>query len=444
MDKLIITGGRKLKGTVCISGAKNAALPCMAATILANGTHRLHNLPQVADVRTMSKLLGHIGAEIFPPLAKGGEGGFLQITTPPSCNPSAPYDIVKTMRASSLILGPMLAKFGRASVSMPGGCAIGARPLNLHLKALEAMGAKITLEEGYVNAEAKRLHGATINFDNVTVTGTENIMMAATLAKGTTVIENAAREPEIPDLAQMGARIQGAGTDRITIEGVDELHAAEHTIIADRIEAGTFACAAAITGGDITIEGCPAEFIEALLAKLKEAGCNVDINPPTPPLEKGGNSLIPPFAKGGEGGFAVPCFTIHSSHKLIATNLTTAPFPGFATDLQAQFMACMALAEGTSVINETIFENRFMHVQELIRLGADIKIEGHTAIVKGVPKLTGAPVMATDLRASASLVLAALAAEGTTELQRIYHLDRGYEHIENKLRELGADIERVI
>ncbi len=415
MDKLIVTGGRKLKGTVRVSGAKNAALPCMAATILANGTHRLHNLPQVADVRTMGRLLNHIG------ISTENTGSFANAQDDKNLN--APYDIVKTMRASSLILGPMLAKFGRASVSMPGGCAIGARPLNLHLRALEAMGAKITLEEGYVNAEAKRLHGATINFDNVTVTGTENIMMAATLAKGTTVIENAAREPEIPDLAnyltKMGARIQGAGTDRITIEGVDELHAAEHTIIADRIEAGTFACAAAITGGDVTIEGCPPEFIEALLAKLQETGCDVVAE------------------------IALPNFKISAPRPLIATNLTTAPFPGFATDLQAQFMACMTLAQGTSIINETIFENRFMHVQELIRLGADIKIEGHTAIVKGVEKLTGAPVMATDLRASASLVLAALAAEGTTEIQRIYHLDRGYEHIEQKLIGLGAKIERI-
>jgi len=301
------------------------------------------------------------------------------------------------------------------------------------------MGAKITLEEGYVNAEAKHLHGAMINFDNVTVTGTENIMMAAALAKGTTILENAAREPEIPDLAnyltKMGAKIEGAGTDRITIEGVDELHAAEHTIIADRIEAGTFACAAAITGGEITIEGCPAEFIEALLAKLKEAGCDFDIDPPHPPLLKMGHSVVPPFVKGDKGGFDVPRFTLHASRGLTATDITTSPFPGFATDLQAQFMACMALAQGTSTITETIFENRFMHVQELIRLGADIKIEGRTAIVKGIPKLTSAPVMATDLRASASLVLVALAAEGTTEVQRIYHLDRGYEHIEEKLIE---------
>jgi UDP-N-acetylglucosamine 1-carboxyvinyltransferase len=366
----------------------------------------------------MGKLLSHIGMEIS---ADSGTYALKRLST---CNPEAPYDIVKTMRASSLILGPLLAAFGRARVSMPGGCAIGARPLDLHLKALEAMGAKITLEEGYVNAETKRLHGATINFDNVTVTGTENIMMAATLAKGTTVLKNAAREPEIPDLAEylnrMGAKIEGAGTDTITIEGVSELHAAEHTIIADRIEAGTFACAAAITGGEVTIEGCPRSFIEALHAKLQEAGCRIDEERAT----KTGFQIIAPSG-------------------LNAANITTAPFPGFATDLQAQFMACMTVAEGTSMINETIFENRFMHVQELIRLGADIKTEGHTAMVRGVARLTGAPVMATDLRASASLVLAALAAEGTTEIQRIYHLDRGYEHIEEKLRELGAKIERT-
>lgn len=415
MDKLIIHGGKKLKGSVKISGAKNAALPCMAATLLADGEHKLHDLPNIADIRTMAKLLSYVGIEI-----SSSDSNTSTLKHSNTLRPEAPYDIVKTMRASSLILGPMLAKFGRARVSLPGGCSIGARPMNLHLKALEAMGAKITIEEGYINAETKRLHGAVITFDNVTVTGTENIMMAAALAKGTTVLENAAREPEITDLAcqlaKMGAKIEGAGKDRITIEGVDTLHAAEHTIIPDRIEAGTFACASAITDGDIIIENCPIEFIEALLAKLRDCGCEIS----------------------HQNGIR-----IKGCSKLKAVDITTVPFPGFATDLQAQMMACLTIAEGTSIVSETIFENRFMHVQELLRLGADIRIEGHTAIVKGVKKLTGAEVMATDLRASASLILAGLAAEGTTEIGRIYHLDRGYERIEDKLIALGAGIERV-
>jgi UDP-N-acetylglucosamine 1-carboxyvinyltransferase len=414
MDKLIIHGGRRLKGSVCVSGAKNAALPCMAAAILADGEHVLRNMPHVADIRTMAKLLSHVGVE-----ASFNDGSFT-LYNRGDLRPEAPYDIVRTMRASSLVLGPMLARCGEAKVSLPGGCAIGARPLNLHLKALEAMGAKISIEEGYIIAHAKRLTGATIRFDGVTVTGTENIMMAATLAKGRTVLENSAREPEVADLAEylnsMGANIEGAGTDRIIIEGVEELHSAEHSVISDRIEAGTFACAAAITGGDVTIEGCRHEFIDALLGKLKEAGCEV---------------------QEGEG------IRILAPRHLRSTDVTTAPYPGFATDLQAQFMACMAIAKGTSVITETIFENRFMHVQELLRLGADIKIEGHTAIVKGAERLTGAPVMATDLRASASLVLAALAAEGSTEVRRIYHLDRGYEQMDKKLIGLGAEVERV-
>ena len=438
MDKLIIHGGRKLKGTVQVSGAKNAALPCMAATILASGIHTLHNIPQVADIRTMGKLLHHIGMEV------SSDSNTQTLKHSNTSALEAPYDIVKTMRASSLVLGPMLARFGRARVSLPGGCAIGARPLNLHLKALEAMGAKITLEEGYINAEAKRLRGAMVYFDSVTVTGTENMIMAATLANGTTVLENCAREPEVTDLAnyliKMGARIEGVGTDKIIIEGVKELRAADHTIIPDRIEAGTFACVAAITGGEITIEDCPAEVIDELLGKLPEAGCQVHPLPIPSPL------ACPPvvWRKGeGKGGGATIGFCIASPTKLIATNITTSPYPGFATDLQAQFMACMAIAEGSSSVAETIFENRFMHVQELLRLGADIKIDGHTAIVKGVPNLTGAPVMATDLRASASLVLAALTAKGSTEIQRIYHLDRGYENFEKKLISLGADITRV-
>jgi len=418
MDKLIIHGGRKLKGSVRISGAKNAALPCMAATVLASGQHKLHNLPQVADIKTMERLLSHIGIEISQ------DSNSFTLTHSRTSAYDAPYDIVKTMRASSLILGPLLARHGRSRVSLPGGCSIGARPMNLHLKALSAMGAEISIEEGYINAKAKRLGGATIPFDNVTVTGTENIMMAAVLAKGTTVLENCAREPEVTDLAdyliKMGAHIEGAGTDRITIEGVEDLRPAEHRIISDRIEAGTFACAAAITGGEIRVENCPASYIEALLLKLKEAGCTIS------------NTL--PSSDG---------FTINAPHKLNAVDITTSPFPGFATDLQAQFMACMTISKGTSLINEKIFENRFMHVQELLRFGADIKTEGHTAIVNGVKQLNGAPVMATDLRASASLVLAGLAAEGDTEIQRIYHLDRGYQHIEDKLISLGADVRRV-
>lgn len=421
MDKLIIHGGKKLRGSVRISGAKNAALPCLAATILADGTHTLENIPQVDDILTMSKLLRHIGIEI------SADRNTCVLKHSGDCNPIAPYEIVKTMRASSLVLGPMLARFGSARVSLPGGCAIGARPLNLHLKALEAMGADISIEDGYIQGRAKKLRGVAICFDNVTVTGTENIMMAATLARGTTVIENAAREPEIADLAnyltKMGARIDGAGTDKITIEGVDSLRAAKHAIIPDRIEAGTFACAAAITGGGLTIENCPANFVEALLMKLQAAGCAVKISAE-------GSGFVVSAPAGGCG-------------RLSATDITTAPYPGFATDLQAQFMTCMTVADGTSVIAETIFENRFMHVQELNRLGADIKVDGRTAIVRGVGKLTGAPVMATDLRASASLVLAALAAEGTTEIQRIYHLDRGYEQIEKKLISLGAEIERA-
>ena len=415
MDKLIIKGGKHLKGTVRISGAKNASLPCMAASILAEGTHTLKNVPHVADIRTMAKLLCHIGIE-----ATEQNGVYTLHHAGKYCS-EAPYDIVKTMRASSLVLGPMIARFGHAKVSLPGGCAIGARPLNLHIKALEAMGVEFKLDEGYITGHTKKLRGANIHFDNVTVTGTENIIMAAVLADGTTVIENAAKEPEVPNLADylvaMGARISGAGSDRIVIEGVKELHSAEHEIIPDRIEAGTFACAAAITRGDVTITNASALHIEALLQKLRETGCEVDEIDST-------------------------SFRVKGKGRLKAVDVPTAPYPGFATDLQAQTMACLTTAEGSSVITENIFENRFMHVQELLRLGADIKIEGKAAIIRGVDKLHGAPVMATDLRASASLVLAGLAAEGTTEIQRIYHLDRGYEKIEEKLIGLGADIKR--
>lgn len=414
MDKLIIKGGRKLHGEVTISGAKNAALPIISACVLANDWCELKNIPNVKDINTMLKLLETMGAivEGHPPA--------LKINTRKLDSHIASYELVKTMRASSMILGPILARFGKASVSLPGGCAIGARPLNLHLKALAEMGANISIEGGYIHAEAKRLKGAQISFDNVTVTGTENIMMAATLASGTTIIENAACEPEVLDLAnflnKMGAKIEGAGTPRITITGVDKLNGASHSIIPDRIEAGTFVIAAGITGSTITINNCPTNFIETPISKLKEAGLV---------FEERGQSLI-----------------VKGPKKIESVDITTAPHPGFATDLQAQFMALMTIATGTSVIKETIFENRFMHVSELNRLGANISVEGSTAIVKGVEKLSGAPLMATDLRASASLVLAALAAEGTSEIQRIYHLDRGYEKLENKLQQLGADIIR--
>jgi UDP-N-acetylglucosamine 1-carboxyvinyltransferase len=414
MDELIIEGGRRLKGTVTVSGAKNAALPLMAATILAPGKHILSNVPEVADLRTMKKLLSFIGAEVT------GEHP-IHIDSTGMTEYEAPYDIVKTMRASSLVLGPLLARFGRARVSMPGGCAIGARPLNLHLKALEQMGADITLAEGYIEAKAKRLKGATISFDHVTVTGTENIMMAATAAKGTTIIENAAKEPEVANLADylrsMGAHIEGEGTDVITIEGTDALTAGEERIIPDRIEAGTFLVAAALTGSSIRIENCEPKHLTTLIHKLEEAGVTFEI---------GDDYIVP-----------------NAPRRLTATNATTAPHPGFATDLQAQFMAAMTLAEGTSIVTETIFENRFMHVSELCRLGADITIEGSSAIIKGVKRLKGAPVMATDLRASASLVIAALVASGETRIQRIYHLDRGYAHIDEKLTSLGARITRV-
>jgi len=415
MDKLIIKGGRHLKGSVEISGAKNAALPCMAASILAEGTHVLKNVPHVADIKTMAKLLCHIGIE-----ASEIDGVYTLHHAGKYCS-EAPYDIVKTMRASSLVLGPMIARFGHAKVSLPGGCAIGARPLNLHVKALEAMGVDFKLDEGYITGRTKKLRGANIHFDNVTVTGTENIIMAAVLADGMTIIENAAKEPEVLNLADyltaMGARISGAGSDRIVIEGVKELRSTIHEIIPDRIEAGTFACAAAITRGDVTVTNANVTHVEALLQKLREAGCEIE--------ELDSKS-----------------FRVKGRGRLKAVDVPTAPYPGFATDLQAQTMACLTIAEGSSIVTENIFENRFMHVQELLRLGADIKVEGKAAIIRGVEKLHGAPVMATDLRASASLVLAGLAAEGTTEIQRIYHLDRGYEKIEEKLIGLGADIER--
>jgi UDP-N-acetylglucosamine 1-carboxyvinyltransferase len=415
MDRLRIEGGARLTGAVEISGAKNAVLPAMTAALLAPGTTLLTRVPALKDVATMGRLLGHMGARVSL------IDGRATIDTTGVGNLEAPYELVKTMRASVLVLGPLVARYGRARVSLPGGCAIGARPINLHLAGLEQMGAKITMEDGYVTAEADRLKGASIYLDIATVTGTENLMMAAALAQGRTVIENAAREPEIVCLAEMltkmGARIKGAGTSVIEIEGVDDLAPVTHEAIADRIEAGTFLAAAAITGGDVHLRHARADHLDAVIMKLRQTGASVE-------LEDGG-------------------IHVSASGRPKARDLKTAPYPGFPTDMQAQFMALMCVAEGASVIEESIFENRFMHVAELQRLGAEIKVTGGIATVKGVPGLTGAPVMATDLRASASLVVAALAARGTTFIDRIYHLDRGYDRIEEKLVGLGARVERV-
>ena len=416
MDQLVIRGGKRLRGTVRISGAKNAALPAMAAALLSEAPLTLGNVPALMDVRTIARLLRHMGVEVT-----GVGTPTLTLRAAEVSTPEAPYDLVRTMRASVLVLGPLVARLGRARVSLPGGCAIGPRPINLHLMGLEKLGATIRLDQGYVEAEAGRLKGDRIAFDLPTVTGTENLMMAATLAEGTTVLENAACEPEVDDLArlltQMGAKIEGAGTSTITIHGVPSLGGAEHRIVPDRIEAGTFAVAAAITGGDVRLEDCRPEHLEAVLAKLEEAGCRVDTAP-------------------GELRVAAP-------PRPRAVNIRTQPFPGFATDMQAQMMALMTVAEGRSVIVETVFENRYMHVNELLRLGADITIAGNTAFVQGVGALAGAPLMATDLRASACLVVAGLMARGTITVSRVYHLDRGYEAIERKLGDLGADIERV-
>ena len=415
MDKLIIHGGRRLVGEIAVSGAKNAALPLLFATLLSSGPHRLGNLPRLRDITTAERLLAGLGADV------DSSNGTLKVTTEKINSMEAPYELVRTMRASVLVLGPLLARYGRARVSLPGGCAIGARPINLHLKGLEAMGAEIHLEHGYVEARAARLEGARIYFDVPTVGGTENLMMAATLARGTTILENAAREPEIIDLANaligMGANIEGAGTDTITIEGVDDLLPMDYQVMPDRIEAGTFLIAAAMTGGRVGVKGGCADHMEALLSKLEQAGATVAATPET--------------------------LWVEGSDEIQPVNIKTQPHPGFPTDMQAQFMAMMTLAKGTSMITEAVFENRFMHVSELQRMGADISIEGNTAAVKGVSGLLGAPVMATDLRASACLVLAGLAADNTTEISRIYHLDRGYEKLEEKFRSLGADIERV-
>jgi UDP-N-acetylglucosamine 1-carboxyvinyltransferase len=416
MDKLVIEGGRPLAGRVRVSGAKNAALPILCASLLSPEPLVLTNVPQLNDVRTMQTLLAQMGVRLDArtPGAVALDAGRIDW-------PLAPYELVKTMRASILALGPLLARCGEARVSLPGGCAIGLRPVDQHVKGLQAMGAEIDLEHGYINARATRLKGTRFAFDLITVTGTENLLMAATLAEGTTTLENAAREPEVTDLAHcliaMGARISGAGTDRIVIEGVPRLAGATHAIMPDRIETGTFLAAVAATGGDATVEGAAGNALDAVLDKLREAGAEVVAGPDTIRVSRRG--------------------------PLKAFNLRTAPYPAFPTDMQAQMMALAARADGTSIITETIFENRMMHVQELVRLGADIDVEGNSAIVRGVGKLTGADVMATDLRASACLVIAGLMAEGATTIDRIYHLDRGYERIEEKLGALGASIRRI-
>ena len=416
MDKLVIQGGVPLTGEVRISGAKNAALPILCAALLTPGTLRLQNVPHLRDVTTMLHLLAQMGVEISLD-EKLGVG----LAAKKLHNLSAPYELVKTMRASILVLGPMIARFGQARVSLPGGCAIGQRPIDLHIKGLRAMGAQIDIEQGYILARAGRLRGAHIVLDLVTVTGTENLMMAAVLANGVTVLENAAREPEVIDLAEclnaMGARVRGAGSDVITIEGVRDLQGATHRVMPDRIETGTFLCAAAATGGEIKLRDTRAGILDAVIGKLQEAGAQV--------------------AHGDDW------IRLSTNGSLKSVSLRTAPYPAFPTDMQAQFMALNSVAQGTAVVTETIFENRFMHVQELRRLGANIEVEGNTAIVHGVSALQGANVMATDLRASASLVLAGLVANGETLVDRVYHLDRGYECIEEKLGQLGARIRRA-
>ncbi|MBF0284287.1 MAG: UDP-N-acetylglucosamine 1-carboxyvinyltransferase [Magnetococcales bacterium] len=416
MDKILVRGGRSLNGTVPISGAKNAALPCMAAALLCDGTLRLTNVPHLKDVTTMLELLGQHGAAITV-----DEHWGVDIDCTGVNNTEAPYNLVRTMRASILVMGPLVARFGEARISLPGGCAIGSRPVDLHIKGLEAMGAKVNLEGGYIHVQAPRLKGTRIVFDLVTVTGTENLMMAAALAEGTTVLENAAREPEVVDLAlclnKMGARVEGAGTDAITIHGVERLTSASHAVLPDRIETGTFMMAAAVTQGNVTITRTDPTMLEAPILKLQQCGVEVET----------------------EGDV----IRVRSDKRLRAADIKTLPYPGFPTDLQAQMVVLMSVAQGASIITETIFENRFMHVSELQRLGADIAVRGNTVLVRGVEKLIGAPVMATDLRASASLVLAGLAAEGETLISRVYHIDRGYERIEEKLLALGADIQRL-
>jgi UDP-N-acetylglucosamine 1-carboxyvinyltransferase len=417
MDKFVVKGGVPLRGAIATGGAKNSALPALAATLLTDQPVILQRIPRVRDVRTMQRLLVDIGATA----EADGESVRIQVRVVRS--PEAPYELVKTMRASSLVLGPLVARAGRARVSLPGGCAIGARPINLHLAGLEQLGAQIQQAHGYVEAVAPQgLRGATIRFERITVTGTEDLMMAAVLARGETVLQNAAREPEVTDLAallgKMGAKIEGAGTSTIRIEGVGQLHGAEHSIIPDRIEAGTFLVAGAITGGDLTVTGCVPEHNTALITKLQAAGAEVaQVNAST--------------------------LRVRTAGGLRSVDMTTEEYPGFPTDLQAQYMALMTQAEGIAIINETIFENRFMHAQEMARMGANIRLEGHQAIVAGRKELTGAGVIASDLRASASLVLAALVARGETVIDRVYHIDRGYDKIEEKLAVVGAQIRRI-
>lgn len=421
MDKLRITGGRPLRGEVPISGAKNAALPELCAALLTSEPVRLINVPRLRDVATMRSLLDHMGVVT----QTHGDRGGMSFQAPDDLEPEAPYELVKTMRASVLVLGPLLARFGRARVSLPGGCAIGARPVDQHIKGLQAMGAEISVEHGYMEARLpagrRRLQGARITTDMVTVTGTENFLMAAALAEGETVLENAAQEPEIPDLAEMliamGAQIEGHGTSRIRIQGVERLHGCEHQVVADRIEAGTFLCAVAATGGDVVLRCGRADHLDAVIDKLREAGATIEA----------GDDFI----------------RVRSEGRLKAQSFRTTEYPGFPTDMQAQFMALNCISQGTSTVAETIFENRFMHVSELMRLGAKIQIDGKVAVVEGVDQLSGATVMATDLRASASLVIAGLVASGDTIVDRIYHLDRGYDRMEEKLRAIGAHIERI-
>jgi UDP-N-acetylglucosamine 1-carboxyvinyltransferase len=422
MDKLIITGGQVLHGQVRASGAKNAALPILAATLLADGPVTLDNVPRLRDIRTTLDLLRRLGVDLTLETHGPGLPDRVEVRPGELTSLAAPYELVKTMRASILVLGPLLTRYGQADVSLPGGCAIGARPVNLHIDGLRAMGAEIRVEGGYIRARATRLHGARLVMEMVTVTGTENLMMAAAMAQGETIIENAAREPEVRDLAHflvaMGAHIEGAGTDRIRIQGVDRLHGAQFEVMSDRIETGTYLVAAAMTGGRVTVTHTRADYLDAVLQKLREAGAEITVGPSSVTLDMKGR-------------------------RPRAVDIHTAPYPAFPTDMQAQFCALNSIAEGVGTLTETIFENRFMHVPELHRMGADIRIEGNVAICRGRDRLTAAPVMATDLRASAGLVLAGLVASGETLIDRVYHLDRGYDKIEEKLSSLGAAIRRA-
>jgi UDP-N-acetylglucosamine 1-carboxyvinyltransferase len=419
MDRFKIQGGRRLEGTVQISGAKNAALPAMAATLLTADPVTLQNIPRVRDITTMAKLLAHMRCRVQSPDLPPSEFAIQAETVSMR---EAPYELVKTMRASVLTLGPLVARFGYARVSLPGGCAIGARPIDLHIQALEKLGANITVEHGYVEARAKRLRGATFRFPKITVTGTENVLTAAVLAEGETILENSAMEPEVTDLAEllikMGAKIEGLGTPTLRVRGVERLHGAVHAVIPDRIETGTFLVAGAITGGELLLTHCDPRHLKAVIEKLRECGVEIKCE--------------------GDGKVRV-----RSAKKLVAANLTTEEYPGFATDMQAQFMALATQAEGISQVRETIFENRYMHASELMRMGASIAVDGNLAVITGPTPLSGAPVTASDLRASAGLVLAALVADNTTWIDRVYHIDRGYERIENKLRDIGAQIERI-